>query len=560
MSEPDRGGPGDVDDQPSTLSSLLRRSVESHGDRPALITEETRHTYRELAELVERYQRALVSCGVGKGSHVGLLMENDPHWVAFAFAATGLGALLVPISTFVRRDDLAYQLTHADVEYLFMTSRFLDNDYLGMLTGILPALEEAESGGLYLPEVPSLRHVVVRGAEDPPSGCRSWDDFLARADEVPAAVVAGLESAVDPEDACYLLTTSGTTARPKGVLLSHRAVAGNGGRIGDYQGLGTDDVVWFYFPLFFSAGCVNVMLGALSHGAALIIQPNLDPAVTLELIEREEATTWHLWPHQLQQLLDHPDWSTRDHSGLHKGTAPYDVLCETPPADGLGGVNMYGMTETATAFSCTRADESLDIRMSTQGHLLPGNEIKVVDPETGERLPDGQQGELCVRGPSVMSRYYKVDPATTFDSEGFFPTGDAGFVDGDGRVHFVQRLKDVIKTGGINVSPADIEGSLARIPGVRAAHVFALPGDDKGELVGVALVPDVGATIDEVGVSEFCRSELPGYKRPRGVLVLGADDVPMTGTGKVQKHVLRDRLRAAIDQGLGPFVEWEVVE
>ncbi len=546
---------GSEPDLPTSLPDLLARTLDAHGSRPALITHNERYTYRELAQLVDRYACALVSSGVGKGSRVGLLMENDPHWVAFAFAATGIGALLVPVSTFSRRDDLRHQLAHADVEHLFMSAEFLGNDFVGMLSDLVPELGASSSGRLYSEDLPALRTVVVRGRDELPPGCRSLDDFLSSADEVPTSVPAGLRAAVDPRDDCYLLATSGTTATPKGVLHDHATVAGNGARIGDYQGVVSDDVVWFYFPLFFSAGCINVMLGTLSHGAALILQPTFDAGLALELIEREHASTWHLWPHQLSQLLGHPDWTTRDHRGLHKGTAPYDVLCESPPPDGLGGVNMYGLTETATAFSCTPADEPLEIRMSTQGRPLPGNEIKVVDPETGETLPVGDEGELCVRGFSVMRRYYKVDPAETFDTEGFFHTGDLGFVDAEGRVHFLQRLKDVIKTGGINVSPVDVEASLTRISGVRAAHVFALPGGDKGDLVGAALVPETGASLEEADVLAFCESELPGYKRPRGLLVVPESDLPMTGSGKVRKHELAERLVAALESGRGPFVE-----
>ncbi|MEZ5171250.1 MAG: class I adenylate-forming enzyme family protein [Acidimicrobiia bacterium] len=553
MSEPTVGR--DVpDDQPTSLPDLLHRSVEAYGERRALITLDAQYSYRDLALLSDRYARALVAAGVEKGSRVALLMENDPHWVAFALAATSIGALFVPVSTFVHRDDLAYQLAHGDVEHLFMSARFLDNDYLRMLVEIVPDITATESGRLSSQQLPVLRSVVVRGEEVLPAGIRTWHEFLASGDDVPDSEVRALQDAVGPDDECYLLTTSGTTARPKGVLHTHRAIAGNGARIGDYQGLDQHDVVWFYFPLFFSAGCINVMVGTLSHGAALILQPSFDAGVALELIERERATTWHLWLHQLNQLVEHPDWSTRDHSRLHKGTGPYDVLCETPPTDGLGGVNMYGMTETATAFSCTRADEPLDIRLNTQGHLLAGNEIEVRDPETGERLPDEQTGEFHVRGPSVMRGYDKVDPTTTFDARGFFPTGDLGFIDADGRVHFEQRRTDVIKTGGINVSPAEVEATLVGIPGVDAAYVFALTDEDKGEVVGAALVTEPVDSLDEATVTDFCRTELPGYKRPKAVLVLAPDAIPMTGSGKVTKHVLRDRLLGAIERGVGPFV------
>jgi fatty-acyl-CoA synthase len=188
--------------------------------------------------------------------------------------------------------------------------------------------------------------VVVRGADRPPRGCTSFEDFEAGRHAVPAAIPRALRDEVDPEDACYLLYTSGTTARPKGALHVHEAVSLNGWRIGEYQGLVPDDVVWFYYPLFFSAGCINVMLGTLCHGAALILQPAFEPGDAIALIEREQATTWHLWPHTLKELTQHPDWRTRDHSRLHKGTGPFDAMQGGPPEDGLGGVNMYGMTET----------------------------------------------------------------------------------------------------------------------------------------------------------------------------------------------------------------------
>lgn len=543
-----------VGDLPKTLLELLQRSATEFGDRTALITSDKRVTYRELVDRVDRYARGLVAGGVGKGSHVALLMENDPDWIAFALAATSLGAVFVPISTFGRADDIAYNLRHADVDHLYMSAGFLANDYLTMLVDILPEIVAPRDGALYSTHLPALRSVVVRGADALPSGCLSWAAFEDSADTVPIEVVQGMQADLDPDDDCYILTTSGTTARPKGVLLTHRALAANGHLIGDYQGLIPDDVVWFYFPLFFSAGCVNVMLGTLSHGAALIVQPTFDAGAALELIERERATAWHLWPHQLRMLLEHPDWNIRDHSGLHKGTAPYDALRESPHPDGLGGVNMYGMTETATAFACTRADESLDIRISTQGHLLPGNEISIVDPETGAPVALGMEGEITVKGPSLMRRYYKVDPAETFDADGFFHTGDLGYVDDAGRVHFAHRLKEMIKTGGINVSPADVEKSLLRIPGVDAAYAFPIPGGDKGEYVGAALAVAAGTTLDEDTLIELCRTEIASYKRPHTMLVLTADQVPMTGSGKVRKNELRDLLIAAMENGEGPVV------
>lgn len=543
-----------MDDRPTTLQTLLARSVGEHPENTALITAESRLTYAELSREVDACASALVAAGVVKGTRVALLMENDPDWVAFALAATGIGALFVPLSTFSNADDIEHHLRMADVSHLFMVERFLGNDYLGALAEIAPEIHDPRTRGLYSERLPALREVVVRGDGELPSGCRRWSDFAASGSDVPEAVLRGLREELDPDDDCYLLTTSGTTVRPKGVLHSHRALALNGARIAELQGLDARDVVWFYFPLFFSAGCVNVMLGTLSAGASLILQPSFDPGPALELIERERATTWHLWPHQLSALVEHPGWGTREHGELHKGTAPYDALRSEPHPDGLGGVNMYGMTETATAFACTGADEPLQVRISTQGHLLPGNELVVVDPDTGERLEPGVAGEILVKGPTLMRRYYKVDPSTTFDSDGFFRTGDLGYVDSEGRVHFERRLKETIKTGGINVSPAEVEAVLVGAQGVDAAYAFPIPGGDRGERVGVAVVTADTAALDEEAVAEHCRDALPAHKRPYAVLVLTAGQVPTTGSGKVRKNAMRDLLVEAVESGQGPFV------
>jgi len=544
-------------EDPRTLPQLLDRAVGAWAANTAIITEDLRWSYQELADRVDVLARALVAHGVGKGSRVGLLMENGPDWIAFAFATTGLGALFVPVSTFCKEDDLAYQLKHADVQHFFMSAGFLKNDYLAMLRGALPSLEKGTPGRLFCSELPALRSVVVRGGDALPSGCETWAGYEAKAGDVPQAVVAGLRAEVDAQDECYLLYTSGTTARPKGVVQVQEAVARNGWLIGEYQCLDEADVVWFYYPLFFSAGCINVMLGTLSHGASMILQPSFDPGVAIDLIEREKATAWHLWPHTLKELTSHPEWATRDHSLLHKGTGPFDAMQGGPPEDGFGGVNMYGMTETCTAFTCTRADEPLVARITTCGTLMPGNDLKIIDIESGEVAPDGTPGEICVKGPAVMRSYYKVDPATLFDDDGFFRTGDLGHLDEEGRLIFSRRIKDTIKTGGINVAPADIESKLATLAGVVAAHAFPLPSEEKGEVVGAALVVAPGAEPDEAAILAHCKEFLSGYKRPEGLLILHEAQVPMTGSGKVQKVVMRDRLLERMKESGEPIVRWE---
>jgi fatty-acyl-CoA synthase len=525
-----------------TLTELLQRSVEQFGDRTALITEEQRLTYRELSALVDRYARSLVAQGVGKGTRLGLLMENSPEWIAMAFAATSLGAIFVPISTFVKPGDLAFQLNHADISHLFLNRSFLKSDYLAMLLEVVPELTTADSAPLYANSTPCLRQVTVKGEGELPAAVCRWDDFEAAAERIPAALLAPLRAQLDGNDDCYMLSTSGTTSRPKGVLQTHHAVARNGWLIGEYQQLVCEDVVWFYFPMFFSAGCVNVMLGTLSHGAALIVHSNFEPAAALKMIEQERATAWHLFPPTLKKLMTHPDWQSRDHSRLHKGTAPYDVLLGMQSPSGQGGVNMYGMTETCTAFTCTRADEAADIRVGTQGHLMPGNAMKIINPDTGASLPQGEVGEICVKGPSVLKRYYKLPPQDYFDSDGFFYTGDLGKINAEGRLHYLQRAKDMIKSSGINISPAEIEEKLASIDGVAEAFAFPVPCEEKDEIVGLALVMKPGVEPKQQSeLVAFCQQNLPSYKRPCAVLFMAEAEVPMTGSGKVQKNQIKDR-------------------
>jgi fatty-acyl-CoA synthase len=217
---------------------------------------------------------------------------------------------------------------------------------------------------------------------------------------------------------------------------------------------------------------------------------------------------------------------------------------------------MYGMTETCTAFTCTHASESLPLRLTTNGRLMPDNELKIVDPDSGEPVADGDEGEICVKGPAVLRRYYKIDPSETFDSEGFFRTGDLGHIDENGALHFGNRKKDMIKTGGINVSPADVESKLVQIDGVDAAYAFPLESEDKGEVVGAALVVARGKEPDEETLKAKCAELLSGYKRPQGLLLLHEDQVPMTGSGKVQKVVMRDHLAAAMTTDGATIVRW----
>ena len=530
-----------------TLPGLLEAITAEAGERIAVICEEERFTYQQISDLTDQISRALVAQGVGKGTRIALLMENVPEWIAFSFAAASLGAVVAPISTFARRDEIAYQLRHSDASQIYMTARFLKSNFQSMIEELLPELSTASQEPIYNSQLPALRKVIIKGADHLPDAADSWDDFVQSGKSVSMEIVRELRKEIDPEDECYLLYTSGTTASPKGVYHRQKSIVRNGILIGRYQQLVPEDVVWFYLPFFFSAGCINVLLGTFSNGAALILQPTFDAGAAINLIEREKATTWHLWPHQARAMREHPDWQTKDHSLLHKGTGAFDVILRVGKQfGGVGGVNMYGMTETCTAFTCTHADESEKIRIKTNGRVMEGSELKIVDSETGERVAQGETGEICVKGPSVMRRYYKVDPLTTFDVQGFLPTGDLGYLDEDDRLHFEQRKKDMIKSGGINISPADIESCLRKMEAVSEAYAFPLPGGSRGQLVGAALVL-ADESVSKDSIAQYCRDEFSTHKRPSSLLLIKKENLPMTGSGKVQKVKLAEMLTKSIE-------------
>jgi fatty-acyl-CoA synthase len=489
-----------------------------------------RYTWAELRALSRAAAKKLVALGVGKGTRVGLLAPNGPEWLPLAFGALRVGAVLVPFSTLWKRDEIAYGLRHADVQVLVMRPGFLKHDYLAHVQAIAPELATAMPGRLYAPAAPALRRVVLLSGEAP--GTERWSALPA---DVPDAIVDGLEAAVSPTDVATVFFTSGTTAQAKAVVHAHGALVTSGRRIGDALGIGPDDAWWGHMPLFWSGGFVLGALATIAGGGRLVLQEQVDAGAALELLEVEGCTIMAGW-HQAGPLLDHPDFARR-RLKLRKGS-------NHPLAERLMGpdrlaVGMYGMSETATCVACARWDDPVDVRRETFGRPLAGMVVEIRDPDTGAVVAPGESGEIFVQGPTLMEGYYRVPRADVLDARGFFRTGDLGYLDARGCLHFATRLKDVIKTAGVNVAAVEVEEALARHPGVKAAHVVGVPHPVRGENVVAFVVPQPGATVDADALIAFCRAELASYKVPKHVLAIDEASVPRTGTGKVEKPALR---------------------
>jgi acyl-CoA synthetase (AMP-forming)/AMP-acid ligase II len=514
-----------VSEPGGTLPAFLSSLAERFAAHEALISRRGRYDFATLAARAGDLAAGLAAMGVERGTHVGLLMPNWPEWIALAFAVWRRGAVLVPISTLYRPRELEHALSHADVEVLVSVRRFLAHDYVGHLESI---------GSTALPR---LRRVVWL---DPPAGDEAVDLGALRG--TPAASVP-----VASDDVATIFFTSGSTADPKGVVHDHASLVRAAEADAEVLGLDAEDRTWGYLPFFFAGGLVAVALTTLSRGAAVVLQETFDAGETLELLERERVTVFFAWPHQAEALITHPRFD-RARLRLRKGVGANTKWASTIYAPDHQAVGTFGMTETPPFCAAWRYDAPLARRAANNGPPVGERELRIVDPESGRPLRAGSEGELCVRGPELLRGYYKEPPGACFDAEGFFHTGDLARLEPDGSLVFIGRLKDVIKTAGVNVAAAEVEAVLLEHPAVRAAHAVGVPDAARGENVGAFVVLGGDADVEQLLV--HCRARLASYKVPRHLWVRAEDALPTKSSGKVDKRALRDeavRLTAASD-------------
>ena len=522
-----------------TLGSFLDSLAVQYADREAVAYAPHDHvvarlTWKQLRAASREAAKKLVAAGVGKGGRVGLLCSNRLEWLPIAFGALRIGALLVPFSTLWKREEIAYALTHADVERLIMLPGFLKHDYLATLNDIVPELRQARAHTparqLYSRSVPALRQVVLLEGGAP--GTERWADLPTAVDD---AFLDALEHSVVPTDWATVFFTSGTTAQAKAVLHCHAALTTSGRRISPCFGITPDDAWWGHMPLFWSGGFVLGALATMAGGARIVLQETVDPIGALKLLEAERCTIMAGW-HQAGPLLDHPDF-TRHRLHLKKGTN-HTLATRLLGPDHMA-IGVYGMSETATCVTAARWNDPEPIRADTFGKPLDGMQVKIINPETGQLAAADESGEIHVKGATLMEGYYRVPRSQTFDAEGFFRTGDLGYLDPAGYLHFATRLKDVIKTAGVNVAAVEVEEALQRHPAVKAAHVVGVPHPTRGENVAAFVVLATGSAASIEALGDFCKASLASYKVPRHWFLISDDEVPRTGSGKVEKAALR---------------------
>ena len=530
--------------EPITLGSLPARAATRWGAREALCFQGWRWTFAELAAGVDRVARGLLAVGVRPGDKVALWMLNRPEWIETAFAVIKIGAVLVPVNTRLRTEDVAYILEQSHAGTLILAERSGPVDYLGMVRELVPE----EGGG----RLPKLERLVVLGDEPRPATV-PWTTLLARADTVPAAMLAAYADAVDPEGLAFLMYTSGTTGVPKGVMHSHRMVRNVTDRV--FRLAVTEhDVIMMYLPLFHLFAFSEGMLTSMVSGARQVLTEGFDADQSLELIARERATVLHGFDTHYKELLEAHGRRPRDVSGVRTGILAAGMSSSAPiarRARALFGplVSGYGMSEFGVGAAIGSLDSTEEQSCEASGFPAPGYEIRVIDPATGLDQPAGTPGEILVRGYTLMRGYYDKPEATAaaIDAEGWMHTGDMGLLRADGHLRFMGRYKDMLKIGGENVDPMEVEAYLMGHPAINLAAVVSYP-DARLSEVGVAFVRcEPGATVTGPDVLAYCRGRIASFKIPRHVLFV--DDFPMTSSGKIQKVKLREEALKRLPPG-----------
>lgn len=530
-----------------TLGDLLDEMAAERPHAPALASRHGHLSYAALRARVDELARALLAMEVARGDRVAVLLPNSPEWVVAALAIAKVGGIVAAVSTFSTARELGWTLEHSGAAALITVSAFRGRAYLEALHDLCPELAGSAPGALRSERLPGLRTVVSMDGRRV-DGVFRQEDFLARGAGVGTAALGERQRAVRPDDVCYILYTSGSTALPKGVTLAHGGVIENGFNIGERQHLTPADRLWLAVPLFWSFGSANALPAILTHGGCAVLQESFEPGEALELLEGERCSVYYGMANMARAILEHPDRRRRRldsmRTGLTIGLAEdIEMTMEAVGAREL--CNVYGSTETYGNCAVTDAHDPPALRLHTQGLPLPGMEIRVVDPETRQPRPAGEVGELCVAG-HVTPGYFRAPELTAaaFDADGYFLTGDLGVLGDDGRVRFRGRLKEMIKTGGINVAPLEVESVLLQHPDVKQAYVVGVPDRDKDEVVVAALELHGAAAPDAAAIVAFCRERLASYKVPTRLVFRKAQEFPRTPTGKIHKPGLREELAA----------------
>jgi fatty-acyl-CoA synthase len=511
-----------------TIGENLRRTVQKFGDREAIVSrhQNYRATYKQMWEQTGVIARALMARGIKKGDRVALWSPNRYEWVITQYATARMGAILVNVNPAYRSHELEHVLKQSGASLLVMSKRFRQTDYVAMfreVDGRLPT------------------HVPAVVIDD------EWGDLKEEAKAISEEELAMREATLDPDDACDIQYTSGTTGFPKGATLSHHNILNNGYFVGRTLKYTEKDRICVPVPLYHCFGQVMSCLAATSHGCCLVFPSEaFEPGAVLEAVEKERCTSLYGVPTMFIAELEHANFPKTDFASLRTGImagspCPIEVMKRVQKDMHMPDITIcYGMTETSPVSTQSKTDDPLEKRVATVGCVHPNLEVKIVDPSNGHVMPRGTVGELCTRGYSVMLGYWDDLHSTrqAIDGARWMHTGDLATMDNDGYVNIVGRIKDMVLRGGENIYPREVEEFLYTKSEIADVQVIGVPDAKYGEelMAWIKLRPGANLTGEELRA--YCKGKIATYKIPRYWKF--ADSFPMTVTGKIQKYKMRE--------------------
>jgi fatty-acyl-CoA synthase len=532
-----------------TIGTLLENISKKYPDNDAVVYPDRglKLSYKEFNEEVSNLAKSFMQLGIQKGDHVAIWASNKPEWLTCQFATGKMGAVLVTVNTNYRTSELEYLLRQSDASVLILMEEYRGASYIEMLYEIIPELKALKPGEKLSSEtLPHLKHVIMLGKKSFP-GTMLFDDLLALKDQVGDDLLKARLASLHPQDVINMQYTSGTTGFPKGVMLTHYNIINNAANIAECMKLTHRDRLCIPVPFFHCFGCVLGTLTCVTAGATMVPVQEFNVKDVLTAVEKEKCTALHGVPTMFIAELNDPEFNRYNLSSLRTGImagspCPIEVMKAVVEQMGAKEITIaYGQTESSPVITQTRTNDDIELRVSTVGRALPAVEVKIVDPETKEEVPNGIQGELCTRGYHVMKGYYKNPEATkmAIDADGWLYTGDLAVMDENGYCRITGRLKDMIIRSGENVYPREIEEFLFHHPKILDVQVVGVPDPLYGEevMAWIRLKQDVTATAEEI--KAYCQGKISRYKIPKYITF--CREYPMTASGKVQKFKLREQ-------------------
>lgn len=501
-------------------------------------------TWKEFNDEAELIGRGLLALGIKRGDHVAIWATNTPEWLLTLFATAKIGAVLVTVNTNYKIFELEYLLRQSDSKMLIMIGGFKGNDYVSIVRELLPELDSCASE-INNKHLPHLKRIVFAGSNTP-EGMLNFEDLKVLGQDYPLELFVKNAKALNIHDTINIQYTSGTTGFPKGVMLSHYNILNNGKAIGDCMRFTEKDKLCIVVPFFHCFGLVLAVMACLTHSTSMVPVERFSPIPVMSAIENEKCTAFHGVPTMFIAMLEHPQFKQFDFSSLRTGImagspCPIKVMQQVIDEMNMKEITIaFGQTEASPVCTQTTIDDSIELRVSTVGKLLPGIEGKIINPETNEKVPIGTAGEFCARGYNIMKGYYNMPEATAqaIDKDGWLHFGDLATVDENGYYKIVGRIKDMIIRGGENIYPKEIEELLYTNPEISDVQVIGVPSANYGEEVMAVIILKENSKATEDDIKEFVKDRMARHKVPKYIRFV--DEFPVTASGKVQKFKMRE--------------------